>query len=211
MKLICSLWVFVIITPLFFNLEAYAKDYKIGREIVGIKLGMTIQDVSHIYKIKQKEEGIVALMRKLDFGDPERLANINKLLDKKVFLLTGNLPKGIESIETFFCKGILYQIALHYSKDYVQKIDWDLFTLPAFKKYGMPSVNNAIDTLSSFSYQWIDNQTKLEIEKSGTLSNDKNRFAVTIYNIFYTDLATYDYLQKEEKKIDEKDSIAPVY
>lgn len=190
---------------------AWAEEQVIARAVAGIELGMSLQAVGKVFQMEEKEDGVVALMRKFGFGDPERQSKINKKLGKQVFAIKSNLPKGTASMEAFFRNGILYQIALHYGKDYVQKVDWDLFTLPAFKKYGQPIVLNTVQNLSSFSYQWTDGQTKLEIAKGGTLSKNKDKFDVTIYNVFYTDIETYNTIEKDEKNEEERSTAVPEF
>lgn len=161
--------------------------------------------------MSEKEDGAIALMRKFGFGDPEKQAKTNKKLGKQVFEIGGNLSEGLSSMEVFFRKGVLYQIALHYGKDYVQKVDWDLFTLPAITKYGQPIVFNNIQPTASFSYQWADGLTRLEIAKGGILSDDKNKFATTIYNVFYTDLKSYNAIQEDEKNESERSTVIPKF
>lgn len=191
---------------------ARAEEQVIARTVAGIELGMSLQEVGKVFQMEEKEDGVVALMRKFGFGDPEKQSKINKKLGKQVFAIKGNLPKGVASMEAFSRNGILYQIALHYGKDYVQKVDWDFFTLPAIKKYGQPIVlNNVQNYLSSFSYQWTDGQTKLEIAKGGTLSKDKDKFDTTIYNVFYTDIETYNTIEKDEKSEEKRLTAVPEF
>ena len=104
--------------------------------------------------MKEREDGTIILMRRYGFGDPDEQAKLNKLIDKQVFTLKGNLPKGIESAEAFFVKGVLYQVALHYGKDYIQQVSWEIFTSPAIRKYGQPVVDDNIHATGSFAYQW---------------------------------------------------------
>ncbi len=164
-----------------------------------------------MFQMVEKEDGVVRLMRKYGFGDPEKRTKINKKLGKQVFELKGTLDEGLSNIDVFFRNGVLYQIGLHYGKDYVQKVDWDLFTLPAIKKYGQPIVLNNIQNSAGFSYQWADDLTKLEIAKGGDLSDDKNRFTPTIYNVFYTDIKTFNALQDDEKNESEISTVIPKF
>jgi hypothetical protein len=172
---------------------------------------MTFQEVGKVFTMEEKEDGAVTLMRKYGFGDPENQASINKKLGKQVFAVKGKLPENVTSMEVLFRNGILYQIALHYGKDYVQKVDWDLFTSPAIKKYGQPIVLNNIHNIASFSYQWEDGQTTLEISKSGVLSDDENRFTTSIYNVFYTDIKAYNSMKEDEKSETEKSTVVPKF
>lgn len=114
-------------------------------------------------------------------------------------------------MEVFFKNGVLYQIALHYGKDYVEKVDWDLFTMPALKKYGQPMISSDLENIGSFSYEWTDMLTKLEIAKGGKISEDKNKFTTTIYNVFYTDIAIYRAIENEEKTEEEGSTVVPIY
>jgi len=202
---------FVFILLIVLVTGSMAEEQVIARSVAGIELGMSLQEVSKVFQMEEKEEGVVVLMRKFGFGDPEKQSKINKKLGKQVFAIKDNLPKGVASTEVFFRNGIFYQIALHYGKDYVQKIDWELFTLPAIKKYGQPIVLNNVLNLSSFSYQWIDGQTKLEIAKGGTLSKDKNKFDTTIYNVFYTDIGIYNVMKNDEKIEEERSTAVPEF
>lgn len=188
-----------------------AEDRAITRVVAGIELGMSLQEIGKIFQIEEKEDAVISLMRKFGFGNPEKQSKINKKLGKQVFGVKSNLPKGSDSMELFTRNGILYQIALHYGKDYVQKVDWDLFTQPAIKKYGQPSVLNDVQNMSSFSYQWDDGQTKLEIAKGGTLSDDKNKFTTAIYNVFYTDVKAYNIMEEDEKNEMEKATSIPEF
>ncbi len=128
-------------------IDALADTKAINRGILGIKLGMTLDEVKKLFHIEEKEDGMVILMRRYGFDDPEKQTKINKSLDKKVFNVKDGLSEGVESIELFSRKNIIYQIALHYGKEYVQKIDWDLFTLSSIEKYGQPKVLNNLMTI----------------------------------------------------------------
>lgn len=196
---------------LIFASNIFAVNQEINREVSGIKLGMSIQAVSEIFQMVEKEDPSIGLMRKYGFGNPDEQEKINKLLGVQRFDLKGNFPKGAESMEASFLKGILYRVALHYGKNYIQKVDWDIFTLPAFKKYGQPLVRNDVESIDSFSYQWSDGQTGLEIAKGGIISKDKNKFTVSIYNVFYTDINLYNILQKDEEAEEEKVKNAPIF
>lgn len=191
--------------------SVFASDIKINREIAVISLGMTIEEVSKIFQMEEKEDVVVTLMRKYGFGDSENQARINKNLGKQVFTVNGKLPENVSSMDVLFRNGILYQIALHYGKDYVQKVDWDLFTEPAINKYGQPTVSSNVKNMASFSYQWTDEQTKLEISKGAVLSNDKNKLTTTTYNVFYTDVKAYKALQENEKNETKNSMSVPNY
>jgi len=190
---------------------AWAAEQPINREVAGLQLGMSFKEAGKIYQMTEKEHGVISLMRKYGIGDPEKQTEINKALGKQVFEIKENLAEGLSNMEVFFRNGFLYQIALHYGKDYVQKVDWDLFTLPAIKKYGQPIVLNHIQNDYSFWYQWADELTKLEIGKGGVLSDDKNRFTPTIYNVFYTDIKTYKAIQEDEKNESERSTVIPKF
>ena len=56
-----------------------------------------------------------------------------------------------------------------------------------------------------------DGVTKLEIAKSGIVSKDKNKFDAMIYNVFYTDVANYELIAIEEKRLKTKDTLVPNY
>ena len=188
---------------------ARAGEQVITRTVAGIELGMSLQEVGKVFHMEEKEDAVVAIMRKFGFGDPEKQSKINKKLGKRVFAAKGTFPNEVNSINVLFRNDVLYQIALNYGKEYVQKVDWDLFTLPAINKYGHPIVSNNIPVLASFTYQWADGQTKLEIQKSGTLSDDKNKFTTPNYNVFYTDVVTYIAMEKDEKNMQEESTAIP--
>jgi len=203
--------IFIFISCLILTGDLWAGEQTITRVVADIGLGMTFQEVGKVFKIEEKEDGVVTLMRKYGFGDPENQVSINKKLGKQVFIVKDTLPENVDSMKVFFRNGILYQISLHYGKDYVQKVDWDLFTEPAIKKYGQPIVLNNIHNIASFSYQWEDGQTKLEISKSGVLSDDKNKFTTTIYNVFYTDINAHNAMKEDEKSETEKSTVVPKF
>lgn len=190
---------------------AWAGEQTINREVAGLQLGMSFKEASEVFQMAEKEDGLITLMRKYGFGDPEKRTKINQKLGKQVFEIKGNLAEGLSNVEVFFGNGVLYQIALHYGKDYVQKVDWDLFTSPAIKKYGQPIILNDIQNIASFSYRWADGLTKLEIAKGGDLSDDKNKFTPTIYNVFYTDIKTYNAIQEDEKNESERSTVIPKF
>lgn len=203
--------VFVFIYCLILIGGVWAAAQAITRVVADIQLGMTVQEVGKVFNMEEKEDVLVTLMRKYGFGDSENQARINKNLGKQVFAVNGKLPENVTSMDVLFRNGILYQIALHYGKDYVQKVDWDLFTEPAINKYGQPTVISNLKNMASFSYQWTDEQTTLEISKSGVLSDDKNRFTTSIYNVFYTDIKAYNAMKKDEKSETEKSTAVPKF
>ncbi len=190
---------------------AWAGEQRINREVAGLQLGMSFKEAGKIFQMTEKEHGVISLMRKYGFGDPEKQTKINKKLGKQVFEIKENLAEGLSNMEVLFRNGFLYGIALHYGKDYVQKVDWDLFTLPAIKKYGQPIVFNNIQNDYSFHYQWADELTSLEIGKGGVLSDDKNKFTPTIYNVFYTDIQAYNALREDEKNESERSILIPKF
>ena len=102
-------------------------------------------------------------------------------------------------------------MALHYGKDYIQQVPWEIFTSSAIRKYGQPVVDDNIHATGSFAYQWSDGDTKLEIAKSGIVSKDKNKFDAMIYNVFYTDVANYELIAMDEKRLKTKDTLVPNY
>ncbi len=189
----------------------WAVKQTIKREVAGLRLGMSFEEASKIFQMTEKEDGVVRLMRKYGFGEPEKQSKINKKLGKQVFEIKGAITDGLSHVEVFFRNGVLYQIALHYGKDYVQKVDWDLFTLPAINQYGQPIVRNDILNTAAFWYQWTDELTRLQIGKSGDLSDDKSRFSPTIYNVFYTDIKAYNAIQADEKNESERSTVIPKF
>lgn len=203
-------WGHVLILNLFIAFNLFAAEKNISRTVAGISLLMSTRDVSSNFQMEEKPYGTVMLMRKYGFGNPEEQSKINKMIGKKRFSLTGNLPTGVESMDVLFFKEVLYRIDLHYGKDYVQKVSWDVFTLSAFKTYGQPMVNNNIKQ-GSFAYRWSDGKTNLEVAKAGNLTSDKNQFDATVYNVFYTDIATFDALQKEEQSKKKDVQLAPKF
>ena len=115
-------------------LPAFAETPTIDRGVAGIQLGMALEEVRKAFQIVERESGHIILMRKFMFGDPETRKQINKNLETQVFAMTSKLPEGASSIGLFFRKQMLYQITLHYDKTYIQKVDWDVFTLPYIGK-----------------------------------------------------------------------------
>lgn len=202
---------FVFILFIVSVIDASAEKSTVTRMVAGIGLGMSLEEVEKIFQLEEKEDGLVNLMRKAGFGDPDKRANIYKKLGKREFAIKNNFPKDVNRMEVLFRNDILYGIALHYGKEYVQRVDWDLFTIPAINKYGEPRVSNHIPDLNSFSYHWSDGQTAIEIGKSGTLSSDKSRFTASIYNVFYKDIKIYNLLEKDEKNLDEELTALPSF
>ena len=151
--------------------QCLAGEQSIRRDIYKFELGMTIKEAKAISQLVQKEDTEVYLMQKYGFGNPDKQKQINDLLGKQVFSVMDNLPENAESMEILFRKGMLYQIAMHYGKNYVMRIDWDIFTVSALQKYGQPLIRNNLDRLGSFSYYWNDGKTTLEISKIGSTSS----------------------------------------
>jgi len=112
-------------------------------------------------------------------------------------------------MELFFYKQLPYRIAIHYEKSYVENMDWDLFTSSPIKKYGQPIINDSIERLKSFSYDWADDETIVEISKGGELSSDKSRFIPFIYNVFYTDRLLRDKLERDTENETGKMKLSP--
>lgn len=212
MKRIYTLYVVgVFVAAAVFRPLIAAGAEKISRQIAGLELGMSAREAEKILEMEEREDGTIILMRRYKFGDPDERAKLNKLIGKQVFTLKSNLPKGVESAEAFFLKGVLYQVALHYGKNYVQQVSWEIFTSPAIRKYGQPMVADNIHDTGSFSYQWSDGETKLEIAKNGTISSDKNKFDATIYNVFFTDVSLYELIAIDEKRMQTRDTLVPNY
>lgn len=75
-KLQCIAVMFILLTVWVIGVKA--EEHKISRTVDGIELGMSLQEVGNVFKMEEKEDGAIVLMRKYKFGDPEQLSRINK-------------------------------------------------------------------------------------------------------------------------------------
>jgi hypothetical protein len=159
----------------------------VPRGITGLEVGMTPEQIGQLFKIKEDQDPVAALLKK--YGKPdqgEAVSRENKAIRKRFFRISsgvGKLPDGVTSADARATHNIVYQIGLHYDEASLKKIGWEGLAYPYLAKYGKPSE----DTGSG--YIWKDSRTRLAIEASGS-----------VINVFFTDEALEIEVRKEERK-----------
>jgi hypothetical protein len=167
--------------------EQQAPPVYLPRGITGLELGMTPDQVGHLFTIKEDSDPFASLLIKYGMQEVgERASRQNKALQKRFFrILPGaaKLPDDVTSADIRSTHNVIYQIGFHYDETAVKKIGWRGITYPYLAKYGKPTK----DTGSR--YIWDDGRTRLDIASSGS----------TI-NVFFTDQTLETQLKKIERE-----------
>jgi hypothetical protein len=155
----------------------------LDRGMLGISLGMSIQEVRKIFRMQEREDPVVALLKKYGVDAPDKEA-ANKSLHKRSFLLTPrgtSFPDGVTSVDVEFIRDSLYQIGVHYDPTYINKIGWLEFVATFVEKFGEPTDG------SSSHREWSDGKTRISVAYSGN-----------VVNVHYTDLVAQRLIDDEE-------------
>jgi hypothetical protein len=167
--------------------EQQTPTVHLPRGITGLELGMTPEQVGHLFTIKEDSDPFASLLIKYGMQeDGERASRQNKALQKRFFRIlsgVGKLPDEVTSADIRSTHNVIYQIGFHYDETTVKKIGWRGITYPYLAKYGKPTK----DTGSR--YIWDDGRTRLDIASSGS----------TI-NVFFTDQTLETELKKSQEE-----------
>jgi hypothetical protein len=164
--------------------EASAKSRpSLDRGTLGISLGMSIQEVRKIFRVQERQDPVVAFLKKVGVDASDKEA-ANKVLNKRSFLLTAkgtSFSDGVTSVDVQFVRNSLYQIGVHYAPEYINKIGWLEFVATFVEKFGTPTGG------SSSHREWSDEKTRISVAHSGN-----------VVNVHYTDLVAQRLIEEEE-------------
>ena len=127
------------------------------RGIMGLELGMTLEQIKPLFIVKEDEHPLKAFLAK--HLKPE-ISHKDIVIQKQYFLVSpgkAKLPEGVMWADIKTVRNKVYRIGLHYEEASVERIGWNGITSPYLDKYGKPS-----QTTGS-AYTWTDDQTRLDI------------------------------------------------
>ena len=173
--------------------DASAKSRRsLDRGTLDISLGMSIQEVRKIFRMQERQDPVVAFLKKVGVDASDKEA-ANKVLNKRSFLLTvkgTSFPDGVTSVDVQFVRNSLYQIGVHYAPEYINKIGWLEFVATFVEKFGTPTGS------SSSHREWSDENTQISIAHSGN-----------VVNVHYTDLVAQRLIEEEEFRMKGKSPV----
>ena len=182
------------------NVNKNIKTIKINNGIYKINLNTSISKVSKLYPIKEDESSFISLLRDIE-ENKEKFEKIDKELNRKFYKVSECLPENVDNIRLTTIQDIIYEIAIDYKAEYINKISWEIFIYNALKKYGQPIITNKLLTDNVFNFKWSDGVTELTIAKHGVLNDEKTIFTVKNYYISYTSIQIRSSVREKEDKL----------
>ena len=160
----------------------------INIDLINIKLCSEYSDIKKTFILKDKQDPVVNLYNKFGIGDANERIIINQSFNK--IYSVNNIPPEIKAVNLYFQNNILYQVAIYYPKEYCRNNPWEAFIKYYENKYGKPEIQNAIESLSSYTYTWTDGKTILEISAVGNISKGKN-ILILLGTIYFIQIFNY--------------------
>jgi hypothetical protein len=109
-------------------------DIRITLGAYDINLGASISEISQIYPVRVTEDPIIKLYKKFGFGDPDKRARINKIINQEYYEISHNCPENVDNIRLTTINGFIYRIGIYFRPEYSKEISWELFTYHAIEK-----------------------------------------------------------------------------
>lgn len=147
------------------KVDLVKNDDPLPRELLGIKLGLTLNDVRAIYKLQDKGDPVLDFISKFAPDDKDIVKEgeiINIVLDKKECVAgdkDNKLPAGVSTIGFHFGRNILYDYTITYSN----KNNENVKLADKFFRFLVEFRGNHYSGISSNYFVWEDNNTRISI------------------------------------------------